>query len=375
MSLPPPLSGVYHTAFANFLSCSYSYFRVITGKTNVPFNQEKQVTFYPTYGYQYDGNWHIPLRIWVREPADFPLRMASKLIRRMLRNRAGLDALTPEQKALFKHRTEAFIADQESFEYVRFVFDQDPEQTVFSLSDAAGNNKTDFNGLLSGELVLSESKAAQILAAQPNDPWLTIRAVSKHHTGVGRIRLIPPLGMSVVSDIDDTIKVTGFVEGSDAVLRRTFFEEFIPAPGMAAMYQAMGNDTAFHYVSGGPWQMYPVLAEFLFGPQAGFPLGSMHMKSVRTHLFESESYDDIWRLLAGGSGKMTIMQKNEQISALLSHFPQRKFVLIGDSGEYDPEIFSAVREQHVDQIHEIRIRDVAGDAGTDRLAGMKVIEV
>ncbi|MGB1256650.1 MAG: phosphatidate phosphatase App1 family protein, partial [Thiolinea sp.] len=330
----------------------------------MPFNQEKQVTFYPTYGYQYDGNWHIPLRIWVREPADFPLRMASKLIRRMLRNRAGLDALTPEQKALFKHRTEAFIADQESFEHVRFVFDQDPEQTVFSLSDAAGNNKTDFNGLLSGELVLSESKAAQILAAQPNDPWLTIRAVSKHHTGVGRIRLIPPLGMSVVSDIDDTIKVTGFVEGSDAVLRRTFFEEFIPAPGMAAMYQAMGNDTAFHYVSGGPWQMYPVLAEFLFGPQAGFPLGSMHMKSVRTHLFESESYDDIWRLLAGGSGKMTIMQKNEQISALLSHFPQRKFVLIGDSGEYDPEIFSAVREQHVDQIHEIRIRDVAGDAGT-----------
>lgn len=341
----------------------------------MPFNNEKQVTFYPTYGYQQGGDWHIPLRIWVREPADFPLRLASKFIRRVLRNKAGLEALTPAQKDLFKYRAEAFIADRESREHVQFSFAHDPEQTVFSLTDDEGRSKTDFNGLLEGTLVLTAEKAAQLNAAQPdmNDPWLTLHALSARHQGSGKVRLIPPVGQSVISDIDDTVKVTGFVEGSDVVLRRTFFEDFIAAPGMADRYRALPIDTTFHYVSGGPWQMYPVLAEFLFGEDIGFPLGSIHMKNVRTNLLEAESYTDIHKLLAGGSGNATIAQKHEQIATLLNHFPQRTFTLIGDSGEHDPEIFRGVRDAFPQQVDEIMIRDVAGDAGTERLDGMSVI--
>lgn len=341
---------------------------------NVPFNNEKQVTFYPTYGYQQEDDWHIPLRILVREPADFPLRLASKFIRRMLRNKAGLDALTQAQKDLFKYRAEAFIADRESREHVQFSFEGDSEQTVFSLVGANGRTTTDFNGLLEGTLVLTAAKAAQLMTIQPGgDAWLTLHAVSAKHYGSGRVRLIASTGQSVISDIDDTIKVTGFAEGSDVVLRRTFFEGFIAAPGMADRYQALPNDTAFHYVSGGPWQMYPVLAEFLFGPEIGFPLGSLHMKNVRTNLLEMESYEDIWKLLSGGSGKTTIAQKHEQIATLLQHFPQRTFTLIGDSGEHDPEIFRSVQEAFPQQIDEIMIRDVAEDAGTERLDGMTVI--
>ncbi len=340
----------------------------------MPFNNEKQVTFYPTYGYQQEGDWHIPLRIWVREPADFPLRLASKFIRRVLRNKAGLDSLTPEQKDLFKYRAEAFIADRESREHVQFCFEDDPDQTVFSLTDADGRTKTDFNGLLEGTLILTADKAAQLMVAEPNaGQWLRLRAVSEKHYGSGKVRLIPPTGQSVISDIDDTIKVTGFAEGSDVVLRHTFFEDFIAAPGMADRYRALPTDTAFHYVSGGPWQMYPVLGEFLFGPEVGFPLGSLHMKNVRTNLLETESYEDIWKLLAGGSGKTTIAQKHEQIATLMNHFPQRTFTLIGDSGEHDPEIFRGVRDAFPQQIDDILIRDVAGDVGTERLDGMSVI--
>ncbi len=342
----------------------------------MPFNHEKQVTFYPSYGYQRAGDWHIPLRIWVREPADFPLRLASKFIRRLLRNKAGLDALTPVQKDRFKQRAEAFIADRESREQVRFCFADDAEQTVFSLYDAQGRSTTDFNGLLEGTLVLTAAKAAQLLATQANDSaWLKLNAVSAKHYGSGYIRLIPPTGASVISDIDDTIKVTGFVEGADVVLRRTFFEDFIAAPGMAERYRALPAETSFHYVSGGPWQLYPVLAEFLFGPAAGFPLGSVHMKNVRTNLLEAASYEDIWKLLVGGSGQATMAQKHTQITTLLQHFPQRRFTLIGDSGEHDPEIFRGIRAAFPQQIAEIMIRDVAGDAGTERLDGMTVMRV
>ena len=51
------------------------------------------------------------------------------------------------------------------------------------------------------------------------------------------------------------------------------------------------------------------------------------------------------------------------------------FVLIGDSGERDPEVFATVRKQHPVQIIEIRIRDVRGDADKNpqRLQAMTVI--
>lgn len=154
----------------------------------MPFNNEKQVTFYPTYGYRQGDDWHIPMRIWVREPADFPLRLASKFIRRVLRNKAGLDALTPVQKDLFQYRAEAFIADRESREHVQFSFTHDPEQMVFSLTGTEGRSKTDFNGLLEGTLVLTAEKVAQLMAAQSEaDPWLTLHAVSPKHRGAVKL--------------------------------------------------------------------------------------------------------------------------------------------------------------------------------------------
>lgn len=344
--------------------------------------KEKQVSCYPTYGYQQNGQWQIPLRIWVREPADLPLRLAASWLRRILRRRAGLDALTEAQKARFNERASAFIADRESFEQVEFRFDHDPLAEVFLLSDASGSTRTDFNGLLEGELRLSLARAQQLLAAQPviqpagQQGWLRFQAVSANHEGSGWIQLLEPTGLSVISDIDDTVKITGFVEPEGTVIRNTFFEPFRAAPGMAAMYRALvkTDNAAFHYVSGGPWQLYPPLADFLFARDAGFPLGSVHMKNVRTNPFESESYGDFLKLL-GGSGSATIAQKQTQISQLLNHFPQRQFILIGDSGEHDPEIFNLIRQQFPDQIREIRIRDVAQAGPEGRLAGMTVIPV
>lgn len=50
--------------------------------------------------------------------------------------------------------------------------------------------------------------------------------------------------------------------------------------------------------------------------------------------------------------------------------------MIGDSGEHDPEIFSALQSLHPQQIVEIRIRDVvdASQKTPDRLRYMTVLE-
>lgn len=337
---------------------------------------EKRVIFYNTYGYDDAESWKIPMRIWVYEEPDFIRNMAARVARIELQRRAGIEDLLPEQQALFAVRTHGFIADSESGENVVFRFDGDPEETDFRIVSGSGRTSTDRNGLVEGVIEISHEKAELLLASQRStDGWLSIHVTSENHGGTGRIRLIPREGVSLVSDVDDTIKVTQIPAGEQAVLRNTFFDDFRTAPCMSSLYGALHPSTGFHYVSGGPWQLYAPLSDFLFSPAAGFPAGSFHMKDVRTNPFESESYQDIWRLVASGSQQVTFAQKVEQISTLLEHFPLRQFILVGDSGEMDPEIFSHIRDQFPGRIDEVRIRDVvdAADNEPARLAGMTVI--
>jgi phosphatidate phosphatase APP1 len=67
---------------------------------------------------------------------------------------------------------------------------------------------------------------------------------------------------------------------------------------------------------------------------------------------------DIKNLVAGK--QYTKAQKLEQISNLMKHLPERRFTLIGDSGELDPEVFTLLRQERPDQVEKIIIRDVVG---------------
>ena len=49
------------------------------------------VTFYPTYGYQVDENWHIPMRIWGREAATGMRKMLANQIRKIISNKGAVN--------------------------------------------------------------------------------------------------------------------------------------------------------------------------------------------------------------------------------------------------------------------------------------------
>jgi hypothetical protein len=179
----------------------------------------------------------------------------------------------------------------------------------------------------------------------------------------------------VISDIDDTVKITGIPDGESIVLRNTFFRSYRAAPCMAELYRSFGEDAAFHYVSGAPWQLYLPTADFLFSQAVGFPRGSFHMKNLRTNPFEKESYQDIWNILSSGPEQATFAQKIAQMTAIFEHFPGRRFILIGDSGEKDPEVFAQIRAAFPAQVAEIFIRRVTDEEESDpgRLSGMTTI--
>jgi len=175
------------------------------------------------------------------------------------------------------------------------------------------------------------------------EPCLPVEVCGARATG--RVHLVGPTGLSVVSDIDDTLKHSN-VTCKRTLLTNTFLRPFEAIPGMAPLFREWSADgAAFHYVSSSPWQLYAHLAEHL--ASEGFPAGSFHLRPfrLRDHLLRRI-------LMLRRSGKLGV------IRALFRVFPQRRFLLIGDSGEHDPEIYGALARRFPRQVAGIFIRQL-----------------
>ncbi len=165
--------------------------------------------------------------------------------------------------------------------------------------------------------------------------------------GDGRIHLVGDEGTSVISDIDDTVKVTD-VGNRRELLANTLFREFRAVPGMPEIYREWAERGAtFHYVSSSPWQLAACLDRFF--ADAGIPSGSMHLK-----LFRLKDSTPLGRL---GARKRS---KRRAIEQILDDFPRRRFLLVGDSGERDPEVYTAIARRRPGQVRGVVIRRVAG---------------
>ncbi|CAG8599204.1 7034_t:CDS:2 [Rhizophagus irregularis] len=163
----------------------------------------------------------------------------------------------------------------------------------------------------------------------------------------GTVSLIEDEGISVISDIDDTIKLTGVSSGPRIALSNTFLYELCEVPGMADVYMDWYNKGAsIHYVSNSPWQLFPMLKQFFHIKR--FPPGSAHLKF----------YNDLVKSLLEEPG----LTKKKYIEKIFKDFPRRKFILIGDSGEYDMEIYSKIASTYPEQVLHVFIRDVSSES-------------
>jgi phosphatidate phosphatase APP1 len=169
----------------------------------------------------------------------------------------------------------------------------------------------------------------------------------------GLAMLISPTGISVISDIDDTVKITG-VGDKRALLRSTFMEEFKEVPGMAQMYQqwASDMDAKFHFVSSSPWQLWEELETFL--SRVGFPMATFHLKPIR---LKDRTLLNLW--------KCPLETKIAVIESILESFPLRQFLLVGDTGEKDPEVYGEIARRYPNQIKGIYVRNVTNETGEE----------
>lgn len=161
----------------------------------------------------------------------------------------------------------------------------------------------------------------------------------------------PEAELGVISDVDDTVIVTG-VRHPLKRARALFFSEAkarLPFEGVPSLYAALRDGKSGHahnplfYVSSSPWNLYEHLEEFF--SINDLPRGALLLRD--------------WGLSkngfapGGGHG-----HKIARIEEVLSTFPHLPFILMGDSGQEDAEHYLTTLRAHPGRILAIYIRDV-----------------
>jgi len=163
------------------------------------------------------------------------------------------------------------------------------------------------------------------------------------------VRVPSAARFGILSDVDDTILQTG-VQRVRRMVLQTFTGSSLTRtafPGSVELYQdlAAGVNPVF-YVSSSPWNLHAFLVAFL--RHRGFPLGPVLLRD----------------LLGTSVGRE---QKHDRIREVLDHHPDLPFVLLGDSGERDPEIYADIVRAYPGRILAVYIREVRLDPGDGRV--------
>jgi phosphatidate phosphatase APP1 len=179
-------------------------------------------------------------------------------------------------------------------------------------------------------------------------------------TATGRV-YVPPTEatLGIISDIDDTVISSHVTRKLRMVLTVILSNEHtrLPFAGVSAFYRALQTGAGgtqqnpVFYLSNSPWNLYTLIVEFL--RVNDLPEGPLLLRDFGDELLFADH---------------TVKRKAQCIERLFETYPALDFVLIGDSGEEDPEIYSDVVRRHPDRVRVIYIRSV--DRSPERLAAI-----
>lgn len=161
-------------------------------------------------------------------------------------------------------------------------------------------------------------------------------------------------GWGVISDVDDTIKIT-MTNETIGILRSTFVDEPRPVAGMPELYQFLQSQITsaapFFYLSASPYNLYPFLRDFR---DSHYPHGQLILR------------DASWMSIPGLITTITLgtqEYKTDRIKKIHQWLPKKNFIAIGDSTQTDPEAYGeAYRTYGPEWVKLILIRRVTGVA-------------
>ncbi|GIF77360.1 hypothetical protein Asi02nite_68780 [Asanoa siamensis] len=177
--------------------------------------------------------------------------------------------------------------------------------------------------------------------------WQTVRISTRGAEPVDApVRIVDPaVRFGIVSDIDDTVMVTALPRPLLAAWNTFVLDEHARAavPGMAVLYERLSTahpGAPVLYLSTGAWNVAPTLTRFL--SRHLYPAGPLL-------LTDWGPQKDRWFRSGQEHKRATLLR-------LATEFPSIKWLLIGDDGQHDPEIYADFARTHPDNVAAVAIR-------------------
>ncbi|MFE6255263.1 App1 family protein [Agromyces sp. NPDC057865] len=160
----------------------------------------------------------------------------------------------------------------------------------------------------------------------------------------------------LISDVDDTVMVTALPRPLVAAWNTFVLDEHarIPTPGMAVLYERIVRahpGAPVIYLSTGAWNVAPTLTRFL--SRNLYPAGPLLLTDW------GPTHDRLFR-----SGRA---HKEENLRRLAEEFPHVRWLLIGDDGQHDEELYARFAAEHPERVAAVAIRRLS--TGEAVLAG------
>lgn len=245
---------------------------------------------------------------------------------------------------LFSHLTESLVGDQRATSPARGwrSFTSVPISHALVEVRIGGRVFTvraDRGGVLDAQLEIE---------LEPGDHEVRMRTGASEEV-VSSVYVAPEdQRIGIVCDVDDTVMVTALPRPMLAAWNSFVISEHarMPTPGMAVLMERLLRAhprAPVMYLSTGAWNVAPALRRFL--SRNAYPDGTLLLTDwgpTRTRWFRS-----------GAAHKVNSLRR------LVREFPDVRWILIGDDGQRDPDIYNGFALRYPDRVAAIIIRNLS----------------
>lgn len=319
-------SGVL-PGFQNYPTGSSAILKSVGGKSTDLDAQPTQVLNIPGYGNWTDAGWNLRFHGNVfKAPADVSESTWNDLANKFLIN-TKVQNLPPAQSAQAVNLTKEIFVVQQPKQNVTFNVLPGPPSSDGYATPAVGSEyitlpyETTDEGDYDIFVPLTNTTLTGLAGLAPGNGTVPAQTLSVYATGTdtgnATSYLVSENGLTVVSDIDDTLRITKIYEPAQGLFN-TFAKAFTPWMNMPTIYANWSTSLPnmhFHYLTTTPEQITPNYMQFIFDT---YPGGSFDTRPL--------NFSDV---------SATLSIRKFLLIKLFQSFPGRKFILMGDTSNSD----------------------------------------